>query len=214
MKSKEEVRVIQDNRPELRSMDSRRIEGLGIVFNSESRDLGGFFEVVLPQAVKGVIEKSDICAWLNHNQDRGILARSNKGKGTLDLSVDSQGLRYAFEAPRTGLGDELIENLKRGDISGSSFSFTVAKNGDSWTRENGKVIRTISQFEKLFDVSPCYSPAYANTSVALRGLSAFEAIDTMNLKKIPESDKKTYDVHGKTYGEILESVKLHRQKMK
>ena len=179
MESKEEVRVLRDNVPELRSMNSgtsgRRISGTGIVFNSESRDLGGFHEVILPQALKGVIMKSDICAWLNHNQDRGILARCNKGVGTLDLVADSEGLKYSFEAPHTALGDELIENLKRGDISGSSFSFTVAKGGDSWTRKDGKAIRTISQFEKLFDVSPCYNPAYESTTVALRGLEAFKA---------------------------------------
>ena len=67
---------------------------------------------------------------LNHNEDKGVLARSNKGVGSLTLSIDDRGLKYSFEAPNTALGDELLEGLRRGDISTSSFAFTVKS--DSW----------------------------------------------------------------------------------
>ena len=46
------------------------------MFNAESRDLGGFTEVIQPTALDGILEKSDILCLLNHNEDRGILARS------------------------------------------------------------------------------------------------------------------------------------------
>lgn len=47
-----------------------------------------------------------------------------------------------FEAPNTALGDELLEGLKRGDITSSSFAFTVGK--DNWEkREDGSYLRTI-----------------------------------------------------------------------
>lgn len=44
------------------------------------------------------------------------------GTGSLTLSIDSKGLRYRFEAPKTGLGDELMENIRRGEIAESSFA--------------------------------------------------------------------------------------------
>ena len=63
--------------------ESRMVEGYAIVFDSESRDLGGFVEKIEPSALDGVLEKSDILCLLNHNEDKGILARSNKGVGSL-----------------------------------------------------------------------------------------------------------------------------------
>lgn len=122
------------------------------------------------------MEKSDILCLLNHNEDRGILARSKYGTGSLELSIDDTGLKYRFEAPNTALGDELIEGLKRGDISTSSFAFTIDK--DTWTKnEDGSYLRTINQFKELFDVSPVYKEAYPDTSVALRKMKDIEQED-------------------------------------
>lgn len=172
---KKEVRNLDSVNSEIRIKDSRVIVGRGIVFNRESADLGGFREVILPQALNGVLERSDVMATLNHNIEKGILARSDKGKGSLKLEIEKTGLKYSFEAPKFSLGDELIENIRRGDIKGSSFSFTVAKNGERWEkRSDGKAVRTISQFENLYDISPCYKPSYENTEIALRSLEEFQ----------------------------------------
>lgn len=159
---------------EFREAESRKVEGYASVFNSRSKDLGGFTEIIDPAAFNGVIERSDVLALLNHDQDRGVLARSRKGVGSLTLTVDERGLHYSFDAPNTALGNELVEGLKRGDISTSSFAFTVA--GEKWTKEeDGSYLRTITQIDKLFDVSPVYNEAYEDTSVALRSLEAARA---------------------------------------
>lgn len=155
--------------------ESRTVSGYAIVFNSDSNDLGGFIERINPDALNGVVEKSDVLCLLNHNEDRGVLARSNKGEGSLTLEIDEIGLKYTFEAPNTALGDELLEGLRRGDISTSSFAFTVGK--DSWSKlENGTYLRTINSINELFDVSPVYRAAYDATSVKAdsRGLDAIK----------------------------------------
>ena len=158
----------------IQNEESRVVEGYAIVFNSESRDLGGFTEIIAPEAIEGVLEKSDILALLNHSQERGILARSKYGSGSLELTVDSSGLKYRFEAPKTSLGDELIEGLKRGDISTSSFAFTI--DSDKWSKkEDGTYLRTITKFKELYDISPVYKEAYPDTSVALRGLEEIKS---------------------------------------
>lgn len=153
---------------EIRSAeDSRVVEGYALVFNSLSEDLGGFREKIVPEAVENVIERSDILALLNHNRDRGVLARSRYGKGSLTLEVDEKGLKYRFDSPNTALGDELLEYLKRGDINQSSFAFTIEE--DQWEKQtDGTYIRTIKKFKELFDVSPVFEPAYAATSVCKR----------------------------------------------
>lgn len=177
---------------EFREAESRKVEGYASVFNSRSKDLGGFTEIIDPAAFNGVIERSDVLALLNHDQDRGVLARSRKGVGSLTLTVDERGLHYSFDAPNTALGNELVEGLKRGDISTSSFAFTVA--GEKWTKEeDGSYLRTITQIDKLFDVSPVYNEAYEDTSVALRSLDAVRAEEEED-KDTPEEEPKDEEV--------------------
>ena len=166
--------------------ESRHIEGYGSVFNSRSLDLGGFQEIIAPGAFDGVIERSDVKALLDHNAERGILARSRNGKGSLSLELDERGLKYSFDAPHTNLGDEVVEGLKRGDYSQSSFAFTVES--ESWTKEeDGSYLRTINKIGNLYDVSIVANPAYTDTSVALRSLDAFKAQEET---QIPEEVKE------------------------
>lgn len=168
-----------DNSEIRASQDSREVDGYALLFNVTSRNLGGFVERIEPQAADGVIENSDIMAVLNHDNSRGILARSRFGVGSLTLSVDEKGLRYTFSAPKTALGDECLEYLRRGDITQSSFAFTVAE--DSWAKqEDGSYIRTIKKFDRLFDVSPVFEPAYFGTDVKCRSFEDFKAEEERN----------------------------------
>lgn len=178
---------------EFREAESRKVEGYASVFNSRSKDLGGFTEIIDPAAFNGVIERSDVLALLNHDQDRGVLARSRKGVGSLTLTIDERGLHYSFDAPNTALGNELVEGLKRGDISTSSFAFTVA--GEKWTKEeDGSYLRTITQIDKLYDVSPVYNEAYEDTSVALRSLEAARAEEQDEVEDEEPKDDENNEV--------------------
>lgn len=168
-----ELRYIENS--EIRAAaDSREVDGYALLFNTLSRNLGGFREKIDPEAIEGVIDASDVMAVLNHDNSRGILARSRFGKGSLALSADEKGLRYVFDAPRTALGDECLEYLRRGDITQSSFAFTVKE--DSWEKqEDGTYIRTIKKFDRLYDVSPVFEPAYFGTDVKCRSFEDFKA---------------------------------------
>lgn len=149
--------------------EKRTVEGYALLFGVSSDNLG-FEEVIERGALDGVLGKSDVFALLNHDRTKGILARAKNGSGSLSLEVDTKGLKYRFEAPKTALGNELLENLKRGEIDQSSFAFTVADGGEKWERQkNGVWKRTISKFERIYDVSPVYNAAYSKTSVYMRG---------------------------------------------
>lgn len=156
--------------------DSRLVEGYAALFDSPSDDLGGFTETIAPEAFEGVIERSDVLCLLDHDKGRGVLARSRKGEGSLALSIDERGLHYSFDAPKTALGDELLEGIRRGDITASSFCFTVA--AEEWAGERGARRRRINKVGSLYDVSPVYTPAYPDTSVALRSLKEKEEEET------------------------------------
>ena len=165
-----EVRTIQ-NLIRRTNNESRMVEGTAIVFNSLSQDMG-FFESIDPAAVDAdTIAQSDIFAYLNHDESRGVLARSRYGHGSLTLSLQDDGLHYSFIAPETALGDELLSYLSRGEITTSSFAFTVADDGDVWEKKSdGNIYRTITKIDRLYDVSPVFEPAYLASSCAKRKL--------------------------------------------
>ena len=149
--------------------ETRTVTGMAVVFNSESENIG-FIERIHPEAITDeTIKRSDVLAKFNHD-DNKVLARSKYGKGSLKLSVDSRGVSYEFESPKTVLGDELLEYLNRGDISASSFAFTISKEegAERWTKTNGIIYRDIYKIDKLYDVSPVFNPAYEATTCSKR----------------------------------------------
>lgn len=150
---------------------SRTVRGYAAVFNKRSENLGTpanpVFEFITPGAFDDVL-KDDVRALFNHDANL-ILARSKAGKGTLKIGIDATGLWYEFEAPATGTGNDLLVLIRRGDISQSSFGFTVAKGGDAWTTDGAARVRRIRKISKLLDVSPVAYPAYPDANVGTRG---------------------------------------------
>ena len=178
--------------------DSRILSGYAAVFNSESKDLGGFTEMISPTAFEGVIERSDVFAVLDHDRNK-VLARSKMGKGSLELNIDEKGLQFRFESPNTTLGNDVLSMVKRGDLTDASFCFTVED--ESWQkREDGSYLRTINKIGDLFDVAICYNGAYPEsyTEVALRSLDKFkeelraaECVEEEDSDDVDETNKET-----------------------
>lgn len=175
--------------------DNRSVEGYALLFDTPSDGLS-FVEVIERGALDGVIEKSNVFALLNHDASRGILARSKNGVGSLSLEVDDKGLKYRFEAPKTALGDELLEYLRRGEICESSFAFTVE--GETWEMQKDETWkRTIHKFNRLYDVSPVFDAAYSATSVNLRGKEAAEASITKARQEAKQKRQKLDEYYSK-----------------
>lgn len=169
--------------------ESRHVEGYAMLFDVESEYLG-FYEVIERGAItQELVDSCDIFATFNHDTNK-IFARSNKGEGSLKLTVDDKGLKYEFEAPHTALGDELLEYLKRGDINKSSFAFSIDPNDDNaetWESKDGVYFRTIHKIKELYDCSPVWQPAYSATSVSKR---AKDKIDELEAERISNINKQ------------------------
>lgn len=177
-----EVRTFDVQDLELRmDGDKPTVVGYGAVFNSMSNDLGGFREYISPKAFEGRLE-DDVRFLVNHDANL-VLARTTNG--TLRLSVDEKGLRYEADMPNTSTARDLMELLKNGTISQSSFAFTVEE--DSWEIKDGVNIRTIDKVSQLYDVSSVTYPAYnaASSSVALRSMKEWQ--EKEQAKKLEES---------------------------
>ncbi len=166
--------------------ESRHVEGYAMLFDVESEYLG-FYEVIERGAItQELVDSCDIFATFNHDTNK-IFARSNKGEGSLKLTVDDKGLKYEFEAPHTALGDELLEYLKRGDINKSSFAFSIDPNDDNaetWESKDGVYFRTIHKIKELYDCSPVWQPAYSATSVSKRAKDKIDALEAERIANI------------------------------
>ncbi len=149
----------------------RKIYGYAAKFGVLSNNLGGrepWFEEIAPGAFPP-LEEQDVRAFFNHDKNH-VLARSKRGKGSLKLSIDSTGLRYEFEPPDTTAGRDVLALVKRGDLDGASFAFTVEK--DTWTKRDGKRIRRILKIAKLHDISVVTEGAYSDATAAARSKPA------------------------------------------
>jgi phage head maturation protease len=98
------------------------------------------------------------------------------------VQKDARGLRFELMAPATSWGRDAVESIRRGDVSGVSFAFSVRKEGgDTWARGGGDGVaeRTLLDAD-LYEVSPVTFPAYPATSVGVRAVSVpdFEESDS------------------------------------
>lgn len=142
---------------------SGRLTGHAAVFNQETR-IGDFYEVISPGAFDRVLrERQDTVLQAEH----AGLPMASTWAGTLTLGTDSDGLTMDADIADTSLGRDVRVLVGRGDLRSMSFGFTVSE--DVWTvRKDGAQLRTITELERLWDVSVVTFPAYAGTDVALR----------------------------------------------
>lgn len=163
---------------EERSAASPLIKGISPPFNSKSEDLGGFREIFAPTAFDKVVGRHrndprggvDVVALFDH-AGQPIGRTTND---TLKLSISDRGLNYSIDPPDTTLGRDILTLVRRGDLFGASFAFSIAQGGETWTKEDdGTMTRTVSEVSNLYDVSVVTRPAYPQSSAALRSLQAW-----------------------------------------
>ena len=134
--------------------DDMIIEGYAALYDNET-NIGPFKETIARGAFDDVLD-NDVRALMNHDPNY-VLGRT--GAGTLELELDDTGLKYRIKLGEQQYAKDLYESVKRGDISQSSFAFTIAE--QSWN-EN-RTIRSVDKVATLLDVSPVTYPAYKDT---------------------------------------------------
>lgn len=159
---------------------SRTIVGRAILFNTPSAPLWSddeeeAREIIAPEAItKELLDGCDIKFTMFHDRQL-ILARSNKGTGTLSYTVDDKGVAFEFEAPNTVDGDKALELVKRGDLAGCSFAFSTHYWDESFVSRTVEVrdgrayiTYTVKAVTGVYDMTLAADPAYPDTSVEAR----------------------------------------------
>lgn len=168
-----------DLRAETREDGALVLAGYAALYNTETVIAGMFRESIADGAFTEAVGRDDVRALFNHNPDV-VLGRTTSG--TLRLDADGTGLRYEVTLnPADSEHQRVWQMVARGDVSQSSFGFTV--DAQEW-RETGKTgqlpLRVITR-ASLYDVSPVTYPAYASTTVTARDLPRAEADATQAL---------------------------------
>lgn len=169
-----EFRSFSDSPIELRQIGNKMIlAGYASVYNKQSRDLGGFVEVIRPGAFDDSLAEiqdgqRDVVARFNHEGGFSTLART--ANDSLELRSDSTGLHYVATLPNTSTARDVYEMVRSGLVSKSSFAFTLANQGDKWDFSQSPPVREVLR-ANLIDVAPVDDPAYLATSVNARAFT-------------------------------------------
>lgn len=140
-----------------------RIEGYFAVFNSIYQIWDDMSESVAPGAFSDTLG-DDVRALIDH-ETMYVLGRNQAA--TLELREDSHGLWGSILInPNDQDAMNLYARVQRGDVNQCSFGFDILEEETDF-RDDGSVHWTIKKV-KLYEVSVCTFPAYAETSVQAR----------------------------------------------
>lgn len=173
------------------------VEGYAAVFNQrtliwESEWSGWkYMEVIDRNAFDGA-DMSDTVFKYNHGDIAMVLARASNN--TLVMNTDDKGLRISADIIDTNNGTDVYKLIKRGDLNKMSFAFTVKNERSESDRENKIYTRTITAFDKIYDVAVVDFPAYDGTSIQARSKEYF-----VNLEKDLQEEKRRKKLYLMTY---------------
>ena len=160
------------------------LEGVAIVFDTPTiiNDVSGSYTEIIRAGALDQTDLSDVHLFYNHDANKVPLARTPK---TMELKQSTVGLEFRATLPNTESAREVYEAVKRGDLSGCSFAFTVPEGGDDYDPATNT--RTIHKIAKLYECSVVPFTAYPQTSVEARtaqqaSLNNYKA--RQNLKKL------------------------------
>ena len=198
----EQTRVTRAYNFEIRAESNEKngdhIVGRPIVYNSRT-DLGWFYETI----EAGALDKAnlkDVRFLINHNTDMIPLARSrnNNENSTMQLEVDKDGMaiRVNLDTENNTEARNLYSAIKRGDITGMSFMFTV--DDEEWEDlQSDHPTRHIRKIGRVYEVSAVTFPAYESTEISARDKEALDSakatLESVRRQSL-ESDKELLEL--------------------
>ena len=153
------------------------LEGIPIVYDAET-DIGGMWKEIIDRGALDQADLKDVRFLVNHDVDSIPLARSrnNNENSTMQMTVEEDGLHVRVDLDTEGnpRAKELYSAIKRQDISGMSFMFSVKS--DQWDDvDSDYPTRHITALDKVFEVSAVTFPAYEQTSINARSVETGQA---------------------------------------
>ncbi len=133
------------------TVDGRRLRGV-IPYGLESRDLGGWREVMAP----GSLREADLTGLVATDDHAGVpLARF---PATLEVEDRGDGLHWSLDLPASRA--DVREAVERGDLRSASWRMIVAR--DRWEGD----VRHVESVAARRDVAVVTTPAYTGPAAS------------------------------------------------
>jgi uncharacterized protein len=173
---KTEQRELLTQKIEIREDEdgNRTLSGYAVKWEKKSVVMGyyrKFREQFRQGAFTESLQKEDQRFLWSHDTSK-VLGRTKNN--TLRLMEDSIGLRFELDLPKTTLGSDTFETIKRGDVDGVSFGFNMISE-DIEEPDDDLMLRTVTK-AKLLEVSAVAFPAYPDSEVSARGYDPYKNI--------------------------------------
>lgn len=134
-----------------------------IPYLSKSEDMGGYVERLRPGVFKTSLKSGrDVYFLWSHDHSKPL---GSTKSGTLKLNDTASGLEFELTPGHTSVGQDAIESVRRGDVKGVSFGFTIKES--TWDRAGSISIRDVLKAD-LFELSAVVWPAYGGTKIWAR----------------------------------------------
>lgn len=198
-----------DVRAEENGSGERILTGRPIVYNSRT-DLGYYDEIIESGALNET-DLRDVRFLVNHDTKMIPLARSrrNNGNSTMKLTPDFEGLNIDFvklDVENNSTARALYSAVKRGDLSGMSFMFSIDK--EQWDDlESDHPTLRILKIGSVVEISACTFPAYDSTEINARSKEELDSARSV-LEKARQQRDKSVDTDELTL--LKEKIKLWR----
>lgn len=144
----------------------RYLEGYFAVFGETYQVFDGWVETIERGAfARYLATGEDVKVLWNH--DTNIVLGAT-GNGTASLREDEKGLYGSVEINENDQDAvNAYARIARGDVSGCSFGFDVARQ-EEWWDDDGVYHTKLTEIDPLYEVSACTFPAYKATSISAR----------------------------------------------
>lgn len=191
--------------------DEMALVGYAAKFNTQSEDLGGFRETIMPGAfTRSLRAGGDVKCLYNHDPNFVLGRTKNK---TLSLEEDGVGLRFRCVLPNTQAARDLHTLIGRGDVDSCSFAFMpVSQSWEDARDGNGDMYASRKLMDvDLQDVSAVTYPAYPDTQVSARSLAMFPDGEPLEVRSAIDRVKRSKEAMLPTQGgESAKTKEAHR----
>lgn len=186
-----EFRDFKLTKIEMREKDGAEemvIEGVPCVFNQETTLYKGkCYEIreIIDKTAFDAADMSDVI--FNYNHCGRVYARTRNN--SLELQAKNDGLHMRAILMQGDEGHaQLYRDIKSGLIDKMSFAFRAKSSTFKYVKQENDYmieIRTITEIEKIYDVSAVDIPAYDSTTISAR-----TAFDAEREKRLLEKEKR------------------------
>lgn len=147
------------------------LQGYAVVYGVESRDMGGWKEIIDRGAMRESLTKKLDVRLLWQHDSKAVMARETAGN--LVVREDEHGIFFEADLLDTTANRDRLADVRAKNIDAMSFGMPYSSVQRSWNKTGGKVVSNVTRAD-MVEISVVTWAAYEETSVAARCAEQFK----------------------------------------